>query len=261
MTPIWPAFSLRNFPGSAPDVSKSCACKLPAPSGSAVFLDGSTQLATVAFNGSGVAAYSTTTLAAGTHSITATYAGSTNFLSSSSSAVTETAVAPGYSVAANPTTLTIKRGNTGTPVLTVTPSGGFTGQVAFTCTGLPQYASCTFTPATVTLPGDDAAHTVQFSLRTVPTASAASFPTLAFWSPFGKLALVSLGRRGKLAAQLLRMRALQLLVLAGLLFGSAACGGSSARQVPLGTSTVTMTAATVGGSTHHAATITITITQ
>jgi len=233
---------------------------LPAPLGSAVFLDGSTQLATVAFNGSGVANYSTTSLAAGAHSITATYAGSSNYLSSSSTPVTETIVAPDYTVAANPTTLTIQRGNTGTSVLTITPTGGFTGQVAFTCAGLPLFASCSFVPATVMLPGDDAAHTVQFSLSTVPTASAESFPTLAFWSPFGILALLSLTRRGRLAPQPMRTRGVQLLVLAGLLLGIAACGGNSTHEVPLGTSTVTMTAATVGGNTHHAATIKITIT-
>src|SRR5205823_5889035 len=105
--------------------------------------------------------------------------GSANYLSSSSTAVTETVVAPDYTIAANPTTLTIQRGNTGTSALKLTPSGGFTGQVAFTCTGLPQYASCTFLPASVTLPGDDTAHTVQSSLSAIPAAAAASSASLA----------------------------------------------------------------------------------
>jgi hypothetical protein len=180
---------------------------LPAPPGSAVFLDGATQLATVVFSGSGVATYSTTALAAGSHSITATYAGSANYLSSASSAVTETVVAPDYSIAANPTTLTIKRGNTGTSTLTITPNGGFTGQVAFTCSGQPTYSSCTFLPASVTLPGDDAAHTVQFSLSAIPAPAATSAATLALWAPIGMLALVSLTGRRLLAAQPSRTRA------------------------------------------------------
>jgi len=232
---------------------------LPAPTGSAVFLDGATQVATVAFNGSGVATYSTTALTAGVHSITATYAGSANYLSSSSATVIESVVAPDYSIAANPTTLTIMRGNTGTSALTLTPSGGFTGQVAFTCVGQPQYSSCIFLPASVTLPGDDAPDTVQFSLSAIPTPAAASAATLALWAPIGILALVSLTQRRKLAAQLSRTRGLQMLILTALILSITACGGSSARQVPLGTSTVTLTATTVGGTTHHAATITITI--
>jgi len=232
---------------------------LPAPPGNAAFLDGSTQLATVAFNDSGVATYSTTSLAAGSHSITATYAGSANYLSSASSAVTETIVAPDYSIAANPTTLTIMRGNTGTSALTLTPSGGFTGQVAFTCVGQPQYSSCTFLPASVTLPGDDAPDTVQFSLSAIPAPAAASAATLALWATIGMLALVSLTQRTKLTAQLSRTRGLQMLILTALILSITACGGTSARQVPLGTSTVTLTATTVGGTTHHAATITITI--
>jgi len=234
---------------------------IPAPTGSAIFLDGSTQLATVAFNNSGVATYSTTSLAAGAHSITATYAGDTNYLSASSTPVTETVVAPDYSVSANPATLTIQRGKTGTSLLTVTPTGGFTGQVAFTCTGLPHFASCSFIPSTLMLPGDDAPRTVQFSLSAVPVPAAPSAAPFALWTQFGTLAFVLLTPRTRLTAKIWRGRDVLMLVLAGLLFGITACGGSAAPQVPLGTSTVTTTAATVGGSTQHRATITITITQ
>ncbi|HEX4794926.1 MAG TPA: Ig-like domain repeat protein [Humisphaera sp.] len=50
-----------------------------APTGSIVFKDGSTTLATVGINASGVATFSTSSLSGGTHSITATYSGDSSF--------------------------------------------------------------------------------------------------------------------------------------------------------------------------------------
>ena len=244
---------------------------LPAPAGSAVFLDGSTQLGSVAFDGSGVAAFSTTTLSGGVHSITATYAGNASFLPSSSTAVSETVLVPDYSIAANPSALTVKRGAKGTSVLTITPTGGFTGQVMFACSGLPQFTSCSFVPASVTLPGDDVAHMVQFTLNAgaavgaaVPVVASGREPfggaaALALLSPFSLLAIVPLTRRRKALARFCGWRSVQAMALGAVLLGMAGCGSSS-HQVPLGTSTITMTASSVGGSTHHTASITITIT-
>jgi len=57
--------------------------------GSVVFTDGSTTLATVGLDG-GAAKYTTTTLAVGTHSITATYEGNSEFTGSASARLTQT---------------------------------------------------------------------------------------------------------------------------------------------------------------------------
>lgn len=59
------------------------------PTGSVVFKDGATTLATVAVNGSGVATTSTSALSAGSHSITANFTGTGGFLNSSSNTVTQ----------------------------------------------------------------------------------------------------------------------------------------------------------------------------
>jgi parallel beta-helix repeat protein len=59
-------------------------------SGSVTFMDGSTVLATVSLDASGVAKFTTAALSTGGHSITATYSGDTNYVSSASSALTET---------------------------------------------------------------------------------------------------------------------------------------------------------------------------
>jgi ABC-type glycerol-3-phosphate transport system substrate-binding protein len=77
-------------------------------------------------------------------------------------------------------------------------------------------------------------------------------------SPFGILALLSLRRRKQFSRRTLAAR---IAFLTAILLAIPACGGSTSLQPPLGTSTVTMTASAVGGSAHHSASITITITQ
>jgi len=64
-----------------------------APTGTITYFDGGTQLAPVAVNGAGMAAYSTTSLALGTHSITAMFSGDANFAASASSSAMVTVVA------------------------------------------------------------------------------------------------------------------------------------------------------------------------
>ena len=231
------------------------APNLPIPTGSAEFLDGTTQLATVAFNDSGLATYTTRLLAPGSHTITATYDGDANFLPSVSSALAENIVPPDYSIAADPNSLTIPRGATGTSTLTLTPTGSFTGQVAFICSGQPQFATCTFVPATAMLSGDNAVRTLKFSLIALPTTASAG---LAFLPSMGLLALL-------FASLIVPMRIVptrrrKLLLFATAILTLAGCGGSTARQVPLGTSTVTVNAASAGGATQHSANISVTIT-
>ena len=51
-------------------------------------------------------------------------------------------VVPSYTLAASPSTLTIKSGSTGSTVITLTPTGGFTGTVNFTCGSLPTDVTC-----------------------------------------------------------------------------------------------------------------------
>ncbi len=248
--------------------------------GTVTFFDGGVSMGAPVTLSSGSAALNKSDFTNGVHTITATYSGDTNFAAGSTISPTMITVAvPDYSIVANPAALTVQRGATGTSVLTITPVGGFTGEVTFTCSGLPQFTTCAFTPATVMLPGNDAARTVQFSLITsVMTGTLGTLPrgsghggfghgpTLALLSsfdisfPFGILVWVSVTRRRNSAARFCRMKSVQMLVLGAALLGIVGCGGTGGHQVPLGTSTVTMTATTVGGSVHHTAAISITIT-
>jgi len=64
------------------------------PTGTVTFFDGSTPLATVPVNGSGVATFSTSSLGVGAHSITATYNGDANFATSTSAPVVQNVSTP-----------------------------------------------------------------------------------------------------------------------------------------------------------------------
>jgi hypothetical protein len=76
--------------GASVTFSASASSAAGTPTGSISFMDGSTQLASVALNSNGVAAFSTSTLATGAHSITAVYSGDANFTGSASTALTQT---------------------------------------------------------------------------------------------------------------------------------------------------------------------------
>jgi hypothetical protein len=149
------------------------------PTGTVKFYDGSSLLSTFTLAGtSGVATYSATALAVGPHSITAAYSGDGNFtaVTSAGQAVTINAVPPTISLAANPSSLTIKSGSTGTTVITVTPAGGYTGTLTFACGSLPSAASCSFAPATLTFTGAATAQTSTLTFSTVSAHAALKMP-------------------------------------------------------------------------------------
>ena len=54
--------------------------------------------------------------------------------------------APDFGVSASSTMLTAAAGQSTQTTITVTPQNGFSGQVAFSCSGLPRSATCSFAP-------------------------------------------------------------------------------------------------------------------
>lgn len=67
------------------------------------------------------------------------------------------ATAPDFGIAANPTSITTSAGANITTNITVSPSGGFTGPVTLSLSGLPSGAGYTFSPNVVPVPGNAAA--------------------------------------------------------------------------------------------------------
>lgn len=226
--------------------------------GTVTFYDGTTPLGTGTLT-SGSATFSTSSLSVGMHSITATFGGDTLYLSSTSSPLQEVVAAPGITFAANPTTLTVAKGLSGTVVITATPAGGYTGMVTFACGTLPADASCSFAPTTLNFTSaSSAAQTSTLTFSTKATASAALTngpgrsigPTI-----FAALLLIPFRFRKRLRKVSARPRfgAEMLLVLfvltatAGLITISG-CGSSGPAATPAGTYTVPVTI-TAGSST------------
>lgn len=219
------------------------------PTGAIAFSDDGITLATVAlFNGVATLAKN---FSVGSHHFSATFRGDAIFLPASSNSVSKTLLPTDFTITPSPAALTVPRGSQGASLLTVAPTGGFTGQLTFACSGLPKFASCAFAPATLTLPGDDTPQKVHFSLLTSAASTSPSSPSplSAFLLPLA-LVTVLARKRGPLG------RALVLLAVVGAL---PACGRPS-HQVPLGTSMLIMTATSTTG-TPHSATISITITR
>lgn len=69
---------------------------------------------------------------------------------SASVSATTTAVTQDFSIAASPSALSIARGSSGVVSIAITRSGGFTGAVALTASGLPSGVTAIFNPASAT---------------------------------------------------------------------------------------------------------------
>ncbi len=78
---------------------------------------------------------------------------------------------PDYTVAASPASHSVVQGSSTSYTVTVTPSGGFTGTVSFSVSGLPAGAAATFNPTSV--PGSG---TSTMSVTTSSTTPTGSYP-------------------------------------------------------------------------------------
>jgi hypothetical protein len=267
--------------GASITLTATVASPAGMPAGSVTFYNGSTSLGVGALNGSGVATLSTTALPAGTDTTTATYVAAGNFAGSSSPGATitvgATPVIPsgGYTVAANPTTLTIAPGGAGNTTLTFTPSGGYSGMVALSCLNLPANASCAFAQSQVKLSGNNQSASTALTINTtmqqagkrvtapnqVPQGpfSPAVF-ALVFWCHPGLTGLAVFLRKRKLV-KTQRVWHLCLLVAGAwaLAAGLSGCGMSGFAPNTPATSKVTVVATGTAGTVVTTQTVILTI--
>jgi sugar lactone lactonase YvrE len=253
-----------------------------APTGTVTFLNGSTSLGsgalTAATDGSGtyVATVTTTSLPADNATITAQYSGDVHYAAAATT-ITFQQPTPSYSISANPASLTIKQGSSGSIAFTVTPENGFNQAVSFHCDSatLPMGVSCSFSPAAVT-PAGASAVTTTLTVQTSGAGVAAldrrtkplSGPSSGWLPPGGAvLALVLLGmprvrRRTWLGGSALMLFALCLTGILGCGGGSKSGGGTqNANATPPGSYSVEVTTS-VGTSTGAPPlTVSLTVTQ
>jgi hypothetical protein len=161
-----------------------------------------------------------------------------------------------FTLAANPGSLTLVPGASGSLTVTLTPQNGFTSNVSLACTGLPADAGCTFSPPLVAPTGSGAIST-NLTVTTT-TGFAANAPQPLGWVPGASFAgalacLLGFGKRR-------RLRALLLLLISATAIGMiSGCGsGKSADAAPAATtSTVTITG--TAGSVTSSTTFTLTV--
>ena len=266
--------------GASFPLTATVASTAGVPAGNVTFSDSSTSLCVGTLNGNGVATCSTTALPAGTDTVTATYAAAGNFAASSSAGATVTIAAapvkpPGaYTLAANPATLTVTAGGAAKTTLTLTPTGGYSGTISFSCSNLPTDATCAFATNQVTMSGNDQSVNTGLTINITPPQAGMLEPSqapqspfhpalfaLAFWCPGGLTALATLAPRRKF---LKRQRLWHLcLLLAGawaFAAGLSGCGmhGYVANVTP-STAQVTVVATGTSGSVVSTQTETLTI--
>ena len=229
------------------------------PAGTVTFYNGTADLGTGTLNNSGVATLNTTALPAGTDSVTAAYAGAGTFAGSTAGAVTITitsAIPPteaSYTVAANPTSLSIGPGQTASTTLILTPLGGYSGNIELGCVNLPADLVCSFTQNQLALSGSHSATmalTIKASAQNARSIAPAETPqsplnstllAMVFWCPGGLTSLVAFAGKRK-PGKIYQVRHFWL-VLTGTLAlaaGLAGCALSGTAISPPGTSQVTV---------------------
>lgn len=247
------------------------------PTGSVSFVDGNATLGTANL-ANGSASFTSTKLVVGTHSITAVYSGDANFHARTSLAVSEVITAtPDFAFGTQNPTVTVTPGNSATYTFSITPSGGYSGTVAFTCpASLPSKVGCSFSPASLTpskgtYPSTTltltttAASTASLIMPVLPNSKPADPMLLASLGGFGLFGLVFVGASSKRNRRHMAILGVALLIT---MFALVGCGGTSNSSnnnnsggtpgTPAGQYTVSVTATGSGnGAPTHAMNVTL----
>ncbi len=224
----------------------------PVPTGTVQFRDGSTVLGTGTLDATGNGSFMATGIAAGTHALAAYYVtnGKSDASNSAVATLTVYASGPDMTISLSANTVNISYGSTSSAVtVKILSVSGLSGNVTFTCSGLPVGMTCNFSPATPAITAGGTASTSLTITATVPSTSAAAMPW--FKGIAGLLilpvSLFLLGRirKGARGIQALLCLALLALAFTGFLSG---CGGGGTKitqpNLPSGPQTILVNAAT-----------------
>jgi hypothetical protein len=254
--------------------------------GAVVIEDEGKAIAGVALNSEGRAT-STISLLPGDHRLSAAYAGDLSHQASVSQISEVPAAAgttPDFAVTVSPVSLTLKQGQSGSVIASITPinASSLTAPmfVTLSCGGLPDQATCTFTPQNLqVLPNTTAAITSSLVVSTVlgsqtrvtPSEIAPSHPVAWCILVPGTLGLAGLAFGARRRAWLRRLSVLGLIALVTML-GTAGCsplynyrnhGPTPNLPTPAGSYTLNINAQSSNGinATTHTTTMVLTVTQ
>ena len=248
-------------PGSPVTLTATTTSAGGIATGQVVFLDGRSNLGSAPLSDAGIAILRINTLSAGTHILTASYGGDGKFDGSASAGVNIEIANPDFTLGANPASATVTAGNSTQFMLTITPVGGFAGNVTFSCSPVIGI-SCAFNPpmvtpangaATTTLTVTTSANVLRYGFLLVGLGGA-----LVFLATLARLcfAFRSGTNWGSDRASLVAATACLIIVALGLAVGG--CGGYGNTALPnRGTASIVVTAQS--GSIGHASTVTLTV--
>jgi len=231
------------------------------PTGIVTFAAGSNTIGTGTLNASGVATLTASFPTAGIYNVIASYGGDPGDQASASAPLTETILAPSVSAAFSPSNITITPGASGTLTITVTPTGGYTGTVTFSCGTLPAHVSCSFAPPSITLTAGGGPQADTLTINTAASASSMVvspmngdrsnrlLPAMFLWLPGSLGALAGIFRRKLKHGSTLRLWAIAIICLGlGAAGASIGCGGPS-MDAKAGTYSIPVTITVANGST------------
>jgi uncharacterized protein (TIGR03118 family) len=247
-------------PGSAITLTVTVSSAGGVPTGSVLFLDGTTQIGTSPLDDAGVATLRNNTLATGSHSLTSSYGGDGKFGASTSTAVSVVIANADFSLGATPSTASVIAGRSTQFTLNVVATGGFANSVSFSCTPVAG-VTCNFNPATVT-PANGAASTI-LTVTTSANVSRFGFLIPELIGPLtvlAAMALLSLAMWRSRNLPCLRRPQFAVVITAIILLGIAVsgCGGNaSSSQGNRGTATINVVAQS--GAISHTTTVSVTV--
>lgn len=223
-----------------------------APTGIVTFSNGSSTLGTARIDASGVATMSISATVLSNMVLTARYSGDANYAASGSAEVQLPGTsANNFTLAVNPTALSVTSKKFVEAYLTIQSMGGYSDTLSLGCLGLPYAATCTFEKQTVGLPADGLVKVKVVVDTGSPLTSGGA--TASNTHPISKGPLLAMLPAGALFLWLLRGRrrvpALMLLLLLCTLIPVTGCGTLNQSSTPAGSYTFQVSASSPSGVT------------
>ena len=228
----------------------------PIPTGTVQFRDDSTVLGTGTLDKDGNTSFTAAGLAAGTHSLAAYYIsnGESDASNSDITVLTIYANQPDMTISISAKSVDISYGSTSSPVTVKTSSvSGLSGNVTFSCTGLPIGMTCNFSPAQPSITAGGTATTSLTVTAVAPSTASTMAASMPWFKGFAGVLILPLSlilllriRKGSRRIQAL----LYLLVLTLSFTGSLTGCGSGTKAInqpqtlPSGPQTVLVIAST-----------------
>jgi len=242
-----------------------------ATSGTVSFFNGTTNIGTANIGTNGSASLSIT-LTAGSDTVTAKYSGDTDDAASTSNAVTiSVGQVTDFSIALNPTSVSIPAGDYANVSVNLTSLDGFTDDVALGCGSLPPSVTCNFATTTSSLAANGKSSVVltidtanplvsgsqaRNHAPAIPGSPARTILAAFLFPGAGLLTFWRFRRR----TGVLRLIAI-LAVVAGATLAMNGCGGLSLSSAKPGTYVIQVTATGTKTNVTHVANLTVQVTQ